>query len=159
MLAVLQASMLSTQRQVEGLTLSPFEPSYLFQPSSTVKTCWSLLNGFLSPGTAAFLSQDYGTAGLLARSYLPCIKTSPALTDLCRPWYILHLIGMMAVRLIHLRHEDVRGDSIHFSTRGRFSARVVHLTPPLRALIACRRRDFPKDVWVIQSHSARVRGL
>ena len=32
-----QASMRSTQRRVQRLTLSPFEPRYLFQPSSTVK--------------------------------------------------------------------------------------------------------------------------
>ena len=33
-----QASMRSTQRRVQGLTLSPFEPRYLFQPSSTVNS-------------------------------------------------------------------------------------------------------------------------
>ncbi len=37
MLAVPQASMRSTQRRAHGLTLSPFAPRYLFQPSSTVK--------------------------------------------------------------------------------------------------------------------------
>ena len=30
--------MRSTQRRVQGLTLSPFEPRYLFQASSTVKS-------------------------------------------------------------------------------------------------------------------------
>ncbi|EPL4527043.1 hypothetical protein QCK34_004461 [Enterobacter asburiae] len=86
--------------------------------------------------------------------YKKLARRSQAWADL---WYMLHLTGMMAVRLIHLCHEDVRGDSIHFPTRCRFSARVVPLTPPVRALIVRRRRDFPQDVWIFQSHSARVR--
>lgn len=48
-----QASMLSMQRRVQGLTLSPFEPRYLFQPSSTVKRSFAgrgiYIRGFSVP--------------------------------------------------------------------------------------------------------------
>ncbi|SHI14747.1 hypothetical protein SAMN05428958_1212 [Pantoea sesami] len=73
-------------------------------------------------------------------------------------WYMLHLTGMMAIRIIHLRHDDIRDGCIHFPVRGKFSACTVPLTPSLHSLIVRRRLHFPQDIWVFQSHSARVKG-
>ncbi len=73
-------------------------------------------------------------------------------------WYMLHLTDMMAVRIINLRHDDVHDGCIHFPARGKFSACTVLLTPSMDSLVALRRKHFPQDIWIFQSHSARVRG-
>lgn len=64
MLAVPQASMRSIQRRVQGLALSPFEPGYLFQPSSTVKRSFAgrgiYIGGFSVPEGKRLLSRING---------------------------------------------------------------------------------------------------
>ncbi|HBQ5642554.1 TPA: site-specific integrase [Klebsiella variicola] len=72
-------------------------------------------------------------------------------------WVLIFYTGLSAGRLLPIRFDDVDGNSIMIREQGRLKALSVNLSPPVMDMIERRRENYPKDVFVFQSHSNRVK--
>ena len=81
-------------------------------------------------------------------------KVSDTWADL---WALIFHTGLSAGRLLALRYDDVDGDSILIREQGRLKELCIELSSPAMAMIDRRRKNYPGDVFVFQSHSNRVK--
>lgn len=72
-------------------------------------------------------------------------------------WALIFHTGLSAGRLLALRYDDVDGDSILIREQGRLKELCIELSSPAMAMIDRRRKNYPGDVFVFQSHSNRVK--
>ncbi|HBM3057546.1 site-specific integrase [Klebsiella michiganensis] len=72
-------------------------------------------------------------------------------------WALIFHTGLSAGRLLALRYDDVDGHSILIREQGRLKELCIELSSPAMAMIDRRRKNYPGDVFVFQSHSNRVK--
>ena len=72
-------------------------------------------------------------------------------------WALIFHTGLSAGSLLALRYDDVDGHSILIREQGRLKELCIELSSPAMAMIDRRRKNYPGDVFVFQSHSNRVK--
>jgi hypothetical protein len=72
-------------------------------------------------------------------------------------WSFLHYLPVGPSRLVGLRYTDIAGDRLILPGRGRFQSISLPITPFLDEVLQRRRRDYPGDIFIFQSHSNRVK--
>ncbi|MEF3110352.1 hypothetical protein QFI91_14795 [Raoultella sp. WB_B2P2-3] len=108
-----------------------------------MKTVWLVVNGKRTISFEQFLTINSNL-----------VPISDTWSDL---WALIFYTGLSVGRLITLRYEDIGLNSLCLRERGRLKAMKLQLSSPSRALLHRRRERYPRDVFVFQSHSNRVK--
>ena len=72
-------------------------------------------------------------------------------------WALIFYTRLSAGRLLSLRYDDIDGCSIMIREPGHLKALKVELSLPAMAMIDRRKKRYPEDVYLFQSHSNRVK--
>lgn len=69
----------------------------------------------------------------------------------------LYYLPASASQLISARFEDVDGEKLHLPEKGRFRKNTLALPVVIKKMISRRRKMYPHDIYIFQSHSNRVK--
>lgn len=72
-------------------------------------------------------------------------------------WLLLNLTQVNITQLLRGRYQDWQGDVLVLPAYGLFAEKRITLSPGARVTIGQRRRRYPNDVFLFQSHSPRVK--
>lgn len=72
-------------------------------------------------------------------------------------WVFLHLVPVGVSRAINVRHSSFNGKSLTMEKRGKFKAIEIVVSPLVCELIRERKKRYPEDIYIFQSHSNRVK--
>lgn len=72
-------------------------------------------------------------------------------------WALIFYTRLSAGRLLSLRYDDIDGCSIMIREPGHLKVLKVELSLPAMAMIDRRKKRYPGDVFLFQSHSNRVK--
>lgn len=72
-------------------------------------------------------------------------------------WAFLYFIPVGVSRVINLRYSSFNGKYLTLEERGKFKEKLVAIPAPVSEIIQRRRKGYPRDVYVFQSHSNRVK--
>lgn len=72
-------------------------------------------------------------------------------------WVLLNLTKVRVTPLIRCRYQEVQEDILVLPAHSVFAPKRIILSPTARVIIMQRRRRYPHDDFVFQSHSLRVR--
>ncbi|EQA1622514.1 hypothetical protein V5K00_RS10215 [Enterobacter asburiae] len=79
---------------------------------------------------------------------------SDAWSDL---WVMLYLTQIKPVQLLKIKFDDVQNSRIVFAATKGLKERYIALTPGVKNIILSRRKRYPEDVFLFQSHSNRTK--
>lgn len=72
-------------------------------------------------------------------------------------WALIFYTRLSAGRLLSLRYDDIDGCSIMIREPGHLKVLKVELSLPAMAMIDRRKKRYPEDIFLFQSHSNRVK--
>ena len=72
-------------------------------------------------------------------------------------WVFLHIVPVGVSRAINVRHSSFDGKSLTMEERGKFKAIEIVVSPLVCELIRERKKRYPSDIYIFQSHSNRVK--
>ena len=72
-------------------------------------------------------------------------------------WFLLNLTRVKVTQLLRCRYQDWRGDVLVLPAYGIQTEKRIDLSSGARVVIGQRRRRYPNDVFLFQSHSLRVK--
>lgn len=68
-------------------------------------------------------------------------------------WTMLYLSQIRPLRLLTLKYDDLTNDRQTFVAAGKFKKCNIELRPGIQKIIQARRKRYPDDVFLFQSHS------
>ncbi|MGC6031485.1 hypothetical protein [Enterobacter kobei] len=74
-------------------------------------------------------------------------------------WFLLNMTQVNISQLLRCRYQDWQGDVLVLPAYGTFAEKRITLSPRARVIIGQRRRRYPNDVFLFQSHSLRVKAI
>ena len=74
-------------------------------------------------------------------------------------WVFLYLVPLSVGQVINVRHSSFDGKSLTMEKRGKFKEIEILVSPLVCELIRERKKRYPEDIYIFQSHSNRVKFL
>lgn len=72
-------------------------------------------------------------------------------------WVMIYYKQLSVGRLIRLKYDDISDNSFNTGKRGRLEELCIESTAPIKQILKRRRKQYPDDIYVFQSHSNRVK--
>ena len=72
-------------------------------------------------------------------------------------WVMIYYTQLSVGRLIRLKYDDISDNSFNTGKRGRLEELRIESTAPIKQILERRRKRYPDDIYVFQSHSNRVK--
>lgn len=74
-------------------------------------------------------------------------------------WLLLNLTQARVTQLLQCSYRDLQEDVLVLPAHNVFAEKRIILSPTARVIIGQRRRRYPDDIYLFQSHSPRVRAI
>lgn len=74
-------------------------------------------------------------------------------------WEMLYLTHEKPNRLLRVKYEDINESRIILSPTARFPGASICLTPRIETIVYSRRKRYPNDLYLFQSHSNRKKSV
>lgn len=71
-------------------------------------------------------------------------------------WAFLYYLGESVGRVVSLKYSDISGGYITLARRGRLKERHLSIPRPITEILRRRRKVYPDDIFIFQSHSNRI---
>ncbi|WP_373226720.1 hypothetical protein [Enterobacter cloacae complex sp. ESBL7] len=72
-------------------------------------------------------------------------------------WFLLNLTQARVTHLLRCRYQDLQEGELVLPAYSIFEEKRIPLNPTERVIIAQRRKRYPNDVFLFQSHSPRIK--
>lgn len=72
-------------------------------------------------------------------------------------WVMIYYTQLSVGSLIRLKYDDISDNSFNTGKRGRLEELRIESTAPIKQILERRRKRYPDDIYVFQSHSNRVK--
>lgn len=74
-------------------------------------------------------------------------------------WVMLYLTQVKPVQLLKIKFDDAQNSGLVFAATKGLKERYIALTPGVKNIILSRRKRYPEDIFLFQSHTNRTRAV